>query len=453
VTKLKPFQWEGVLAIRRFGGRALLADEQGLGKTIQALKWIIKANLFPAIVVTPASMKYTWQTEASEHFNIRASVLSGNDPGRHRHAPAKITILNYDILDSWRATIVKWRPKCLIIDEAQFIKNPRALRTRASMRLSKRVSSVVALTGTPITNRPMEFWSILKCIKPDLFPSRTEFGWRYCRPRFTPWGWKYDGASRTKELHKILRNECMIRRLKRDVTPELPSKIRRAISFKLGRRSREIYEHADEDFISWLYSISPAKANRAKRSQALTKIGYLIRLAVKLKLKHTLRWIKDFFESNPGEKLVALTMHTFVIDALKDAFGSRCVVIDGRVTGPLREAAKRKFQTSPKVDLLAGNWRAAGVGLTLTAARYAVALDLPWTPGDLVQGEDRVHRIGQKRDVTVYYLAALNTIEEKLLRILRRKSKVLDAVLDGRRSSKDLDVFGELLRQFTDNSL
>lgn len=441
-----PFQLESVKQIYAFGGRALLAHEMGLGKTIQALYWITKIpKRRPVIIVAPASMKYTWQSEAALHFGIRTEVLEGRANGTIPHRPGDIIILNYDILRSWLPTLLAWQPRCVILDEIHFIKNLRALRTKAALRLVQRVPSVVGLSGTPLTNRPIELWSVLKAIRPDLFPSREKFAWRYCKPRYTPWGWLYDGATRLPELRRILRETCMIRRLKKDVLPELPPKSRHVVSFRL--KSYKEYNKAQHDFINWLKAFSPVRARRAARSKALTKVGYLLRLVARLKLEWTQRWIEEFFIANPGQKLVALTMHTFVIDALKAHFGASAVVIDGRVTGRRRQETVHLFQSNRKINLLLGNWIAAGVGITLTAAHNAVALDLPWTPGDLIQGEDRIHRIGQKDSVTVHYLTVLDTIEERQTRILQRKSKILDAVLDGNGRARDLNMFDELLKE------
>lgn len=432
--------------IRAFGGRALLADDPGIGKTIQALKWITKAKMLPAVIVTPASLKWTWKAEAMTHFGIRVPVISGRRQRGASLSDRHIVILNYDILDSWLPALLKWKPRCAVFDEAHFLKNHKAKRTRNAIKLSSHVESVLALTGTPLTNRVIELWSVLQCVKPDLFPSRIKFAWRYCDPKHTPWGWKYDGAVRLKELRRILKSECMIRRLKRHVLPELPDKTRRSVVLRLPSYAE--YNQAEDDFISWLKKISPARAARAERSKALTKVGYLIRLAVRTKVRPMVRWIREFFKAHPGEKLVCFTMHTFVVDILREAFARRCVVIDGRVTGQARELARHRFQNSPRVDLFVGNWRAAGVGLTLTAARHAVALDLPWTPGDLAQGEDRIHRIGQTRDAVIYYLTAKDTIEERQLELLGRKGKILNAVLNGSRAAGDFDLLGELLSAY-----
>lgn len=447
MTKLRPFQIQGARQIHRYGGRALLADDQGLGKTIQSLYYLIKTpKRRPVVIITPASMKYTWQAEASLHFGMRTEVLEGKRRSRDRSLPGDIVILNYDILHSWLPLLQDASPKCVILDEVHFIKNLSAQRTKCVLQLASDVPSVIGLSGTPMTNRPWELWPVMAAIRPDIFPDRQKYAWRYCKPRYTPWGWKFDGATNLKELHKILKSTCMIRRLKRDVLPELPDKTRQPIFLRLDSGSMKEYRKAEVDFIEWLKAISPSKAKKAKRSQALTKVGYLLRLVSKLKAEWVEQWIAEFFASHPQEKLVAFTMHRATIDRLSRKFPGS-VVVDGRVTGRLRTESVRKFQSNPRARLFLGNWKAAGVGITLTASRHCVALDLPWTPGDLVQGEDRIHRLGQKKNVIIYYLAALGTIEEKLIRILQRKAVVIDAVLDGKRSSDELDIFESLMKE------
>jgi len=450
MTELKPFQIEGVRAIYNFRGRALLADEQGLGKTIQALDWIRRIpKRRPVVIVVPASVKYTWQAEAALHFNMRTEVLEGRAKGKHRRPPCDIIILNYDILTSWLKILRRWKPRCVVLDEVHYIQNRSTDRTRAVLKLVKGVDSVVGLSGTPLVNRPVELWPTLKAIRPDLFPSFSEFAWRYCQPRYTHWGWKYTGATNKAELHGILQKECMIRRLKKDVLKELPDKIRQAVPLKLSRKAEQEYAYAEKHFLEWLKEQSAARANRAKKMESLAKVGYLLRLCAKLKLEQTIAWIENFLVTHPGEKLVCFTMHRKVIDRLKEKFGSRALVIDGRVKGKMRHETVRQFQSNKRKDLMFGNWKAAGIGITLTAAAYVVSLDFPWTPGLLAQGEDRLHRIGQKRRVMVYYLFAKGTIEEGQVRILKRKRKILRAILDGDADVSDLDIFEELLKGIT----
>jgi SWI/SNF-related matrix-associated actin-dependent regulator 1 of chromatin subfamily A len=441
--KLKPYQLEGVAKITQFGGRAILADEMGLGKTAQALFWIKnqrKEEPGTVCVVCPASVKYHWKWEASR-FGIQAQVLEGK---LSHDLTGDFFILNYDILSDWLPVLRAKDLKYVVLDEAHYCKNLSAKRTRAVFQLVQRVPYVLALTGTPLTNRPIELWPVLKAVRPDLFPSRTKFAWRYCKPRWTPWGWSYDGSANLDELHRILFSTCMIRRTKKDVLSELPSKSRKVVFTELP--DMETYYQAQRNFLQWLASLDPERARRAARAQALAKVGYLMRLVAELKLPWVKQWISDFLESNPDEKLVCFTSHTFVVDALKERFKSKCVVIDGRVRGDIRHETVRRFNSDPRVRLLIGQWVAAGVGINLAASHYAVALDLPWTPGDLVQAEDRIHRIGQSRDCYVFYLIAKGTIEEKQIKLLRRKAEILDEVLSGKRR-RDFNIFNELLRQ------
>lgn len=442
MTPLRPFQQEGCRQIYRWGGRALLADEMGLGKTIQALYWLLRTPKHrPAVIVCPASLKYTWQAEAAQHFHMRAEVLEGRLRLRQRRLPGDIVIINYDILKSWLPLLIAADPQTVIFDECHYLQNPSTGWTKAAFKLAFGASSVLGLSGTPITKRPAGFWPILNIIRPDLFPDRGRFLWRYTAPRWTPWGFRFDGAVRKKELGNLLRKECLIRRLKKDILHELPAKIHRFVPFKLN--SYKEYTEASDDFLSWLRKKDPLRASRASRNEAQARVGYLLRLAVQLKLEWTVQWLREFAESHPGKKIVGLTMHTAVIEHLHRTFPNS-VVVDGKVTGRKRVESVRRFQTDPRVIYFFGNWRAAGTGLTLHASHTFVALDLPWTPGDLLQGQDRVHRIGQKKKVIIYYLILLNTIEEKLMVILQRSTKTLEAILNGQ-TSKDIDLLGSLL--------
>jgi SWI/SNF-related matrix-associated actin-dependent regulator 1 of chromatin subfamily A len=336
----------------------------------------------------------------------------------------------------------------VVIDEIQYCANVRSVRTRACIKLADGVSSVLGLSGTPFTNKLIELWPVLHIVKPELFPDRIQYAWDYCKPRYVhPWGWRFDGAVNKGRLKDILEEHCMIRRLKRDVAKELPAKQESIIWTRLKDYSD--YHAAESDFLSWLRKISPARAIRARRSAALTRVGYLLRLVARLKLPRVVQWIKEFYELHPDKKLVAFTMNRFVIDALKEQF-PHALVIDGRVKGRMREEVKNRFQTHKKSKLLIGHWKAAGVGLTLTAAHNVLACDLPWVPPVVWQGIDRVHRIGQKDKVVAHYIVTLGTIEEKQLKAHNQKAKIFHAVFDRKKPKnfKDFNVLDELLHSY-----
>lgn len=445
MVKLQQFQFDGVCQVREWGGRALIGDEMGLGKTIQALFWAFKhPQRRPVVIVCPASLKWNWQSEAENHFGLRSAVLEGRAKKGDTLPDSNIFIINYDILPAWLKLLRKAKPQILIIDEIQFLTNHLSKRSKAARRLSKGMRSVIGLSGTPFANRPIELWHVLKVIKPNLFPSREKFAWRYCAPRYTPWGWRYDGSTNRKELNGILRDHVMIRRLKKDVLLDLPDKVNRTVAFKLGLKARREYTKAKTNFIGWLSEKSPTKAAKAKKSLAMSKIGYLLRLVAQLKLNWTAQWIADFFEAHPDKKLICFTRNTFVIEFLLEKF-PHALVINGDVKNSLRPKIVRQFQNNPKKNLFLGNWKAAGVGLTLTAAHNVVALDLPWTPADMDQGGDRAHRIGQEETVTFWHLVALDTIEEWLAQLLTKKRKIQTAILDGKGAKYDVNIFEELL--------
>lgn len=448
--KPRQFQEDGVLGIWKFRGKTLLADDQGLGKTIEALMWVSRIPARrPVVIVTPSSVKYHWQMEARQKFGLQSRVLEGQGPRQKAvwtHQD-RILILNYDILWFWLKALMANPPRVVIFDECHYISNRLARRTRAAKALAKHADSVLGLSGTPMTNKPVQLWAVLNIIRPDLFPDFDQFAWRYCKPRHTYWGWRFDGAENKDELHKILTKHVMIRRLKEDVAPELPKKIHKMIPVHLGPAAFKEYHKAKDNFLMWLREKSAAKAARAKRAESMVKVGYLLRLCAHLRLPQTLNFVKEFHENNPGEKIVGLTGHTFMIDRLRETFPKSSVVIDGRVTGVLRTEAVRSFTHIRKITDLWGNWRAASVGLNLQRASNMVSLDPPWTPGDLLQGQDRVHRIGQTKTVVIWYLYAMGTVEEEWMRILRERTGVLKAVLDGKMdmSQAHADLFGKLI--------
>lgn len=448
LTEPKDYQWEGIYQIKDWRGRALLADEMGLGKTLQALYYAYKVTKCrPVIVVCPASVKLNWEREAAHHVGMASEVLEGRKVPRLKPlVRTPIIILNYEILAAWLPYLLALNPQMVVIDEAHYIKNRNSKRYKAVKKLCEHVTRVIALSGTPLTNQPAELWPVLSIIRPDLFKSFFKFVFKWCKPKKLPWGWVYSGARDLDILHAKLKRTCMIRRLKRDVLKDLPPKVRKVIPMQLSDR-RE-YDEATNDFLGWLSKQSLEKARKAKKAEALIRIGYLLRLCAKLKVELIYDWIDNFLETSDG-KLVVMTMHRRMIELLEERYGKLAVRVDGTVKGDDRQRAVDSFQHSPKVRLFLGNIRAAGIGITLTAADTCVFTDLPWTPGDLVQAEDRIHRIGQKGTAFIYYLVAVNTIEEKLCKLLREKQSILEEVLDGKGRGDDLNIFNELLRTVT----
>jgi SWI/SNF-related matrix-associated actin-dependent regulator 1 of chromatin subfamily A len=441
--KLFPFQSKGVSFIEAKDGRALIADSMGLGKTVQALAWLqLHPEKRPAIVVVPASLKLNWQKEAETWMpEPNVEILSGTKPWK---TTGDILIINYDVLPTWVESFQTIKPQVLIMDECHYIKNNAAKRTKAIKTLAKKIPHVIGLSGTPIMNRPVEIDNAVRLINPTILPSFWSCAHKFYGAKNNGYGWDFSGATNTQEFHKLLTESIMIRRKKMDVLTDLPDKIYSFLPIELDNPAE--YNAAENDFLQFIKDTKGQIAViKASNAETLTKIETLKQLAVQGKLKQAIEWIKEFLESD--QKLVIFAVHKFVIDSLMLAFPDISVKIDGSVENSKRQDAVDQFQNNPKIRLFIGNIQAAGVGITLTASSNVAFLELPWTPGALVQAADRCHRIGQKNNVVIHYLLAVGTIEEKIALMLDHKLKVLDKVLDGKETTQE-SLLSELINEY-----
>lgn len=441
-TPLLPFQEGGVCLLEEKNGRALLADEMGLGKTCQSLAWtLLHPEKKPIIIVTPASLKLNWVAEIKKFLppGQKVQVLYGR---KTEPVTGEFILINYDILTYWIEELSLINAQVLITDECHFYKNPDAKRTKAVKRLAKGIPHFIPISGTPAENRPIELYNAINLVEPVPF---WEYAHRYCAAKkinlpvknkkgqkIVISKWDFSGATNTKELYRFLTDRIMIRRLRANVMPELPKKIRSIVPIELTKKSQEVYDTVEADFLVWLAETRGEKAaKKARNAEALTKIESLKQVALQGKMDKAINWIEDFMDS--GEKLVVFTTHTKAINTLMRQFGDIAVRIDGSVRTSDRQALVDKFQEDPTCRLFVGNLKAAGVGFNLTASYNVCFLEMGWTPGGLDQGEDRVCRIGQKADsVNIYYLIAHGTIEEKIAGMLDSKRKILDRILDGK---------------------
>lgn len=441
--ELMPYQLEGVTFLESRNGRGLIADEMGLGKTVQALAWLqLHPKARPAVIVVPASLKPNWEKEAKAWMsNPKTEILNGKTPHKTK---GEILIINYDIVWGWSDYLKALNPQVMVLDEVHLIKSSKTKRTKAVKKIAKGIPHVIGLSGTPVLNRPVEILQSAKLINKDAIPNDWTFLQRYCGAKHTGFGWNFNGASNTEELHKLLTSTIMIRRLKKDVLPQLPDKRRSFVPMEIDNK-RE-YEHAESDLTDYLTKTKGKDAAmRADNAPALATIETLKQIAVQGKMKSVLSWITDFLAT--GEKLVIMATHKNVISQIMNTFGKEAVKVDGSVTAQARQGAVEAFQNNESVRLFVGNIKAAGVGLTLTRASNLAFIELPWTPGDLNQAEDRIHRIGQKNAVQIWYLLAQGTIEAEIARLLDSKRKTLDAVVDGK-ETEETSLLSELINKY-----
>ncbi len=418
---LQPFQWAGVAYVLR-KRRVFLADEQGLGKTVQALAALEVDDAYPAVVVCPASLKLNWEREAERWLPHRDVVVLHGRSAVPR--TGEVTILNYELVAAHRDALARLKPRALVLDESHYCKNPQAKRTQAVRRLAQAVPEDglrLALSGTPVLNHPEELIPQLRILgRLEDFGSGAKFARQF------------QGDAAEERLHWHLRRRCFVRRLKKDVLPQLPAKRQVVVPMELSNQ-RE-YRLAEEDVVAWLREQPldlrelDARIAATLRTERLVQLGILKRLAAKGKLATALAWIHDFLQS--GEPLVVFAHHTEVQEAVLERFPDAAHLL-GRDAVARREETVQAFQEEGGPQLIVCATRVAAQGITLTRASNVCFLELEWTPAMHDQAEDRCHRIGQHDAVTAWYLLAAGTIDETISAMLQRKRGLVGAVTDG----------------------
>jgi SNF2 family DNA or RNA helicase len=354
------------------------------------------------------------------------AVLSGRgaEGWSEEAEAADLVVLNYDILEAHADRLLERDPQALILDESHYVKNPRARRTKVAVELAKRMPDEalrLALTGTPILNRPDELVAQLRVLgRLKDFGS----GARLAR--------RFKAAGSDDRLHWNLRAHCYVRRTKKQVLPQLPSKRQDTVPILLANETD--YRLAESDVIAWLQAqpldlkTMDAKVAAAARAEQLVRLNSLRQLAAEGKLPSALAWIADFLES--GEPLVVFAEHVAIQKAVMERF-PEAVHILGADSAEKRQEAVDAFQDDEGPQLMVCSIKAASQGITLTRASNVAFLELDWTPARHDQAEDRLHRIGQESAVTAWYLLAPDTIDETMAELLQRKRGIIDAVTEG----------------------
>lgn len=423
---------------------SLNGDEMGLGKTIQAIG-VINADdsIKNCLIICPAFLKINWKREIEAWCTKSADIMiiSGkSQPFIRQTKDIRIVIVNYDILSSHRPWIDEIDWDLLVVDEAHMCKTPRTQRTVAvfggKMKLSRKkgkprqaapnlppIKAVrrVLLTGTPMLNRPVDLWPLLKSLDPTgLGKSFTSFVTRYCKPRWTRWGVDYTGAANLEELGERM-SPFMIRRLKKDVLPQLPEK------------RRQIIELPNEGFNSILGSELAAYSTYEQYlKDGQTKMGRVAfnelsthrHLVAMKKVPQVIEHLRESLLAGP---VVCFAYHIDVINAIAAALHP-CAIITGDTSMGDRQTRIDSFQQG-KIDLIIGNIKSMGVGINLTKSQHVVFAELDWTPAIMSQAEDRCHRIGQHNSLLIQYLVLAGSLDAKMVRVLVRKQTTIGKVL------------------------
>jgi SNF2 family DNA or RNA helicase len=471
--ELFPFQEAGVEYALE-AESCFIADEMGLGKTIQALAVADLTDSFPLLIVCPAVVKLNWKKECEKWLpDPLVQVLYGKNCGSM--IGADTYIINYDILSAWKLPLEEVGFKMIIFDESHYLKNSKAKRTKAAKLLGRGVDRILMLSGTPILNKPIELVSQLQVMgRLKDFGGFRDFTTRYCGARLITLGreddptakkfWDYSRATNLYELNQRLRSTCFVRRKKEDVLKDLPEKRISEIYVDIDNRAE--YNEAEQKLIQWIGEQAVADEHflasiddlppddqlveitkerhsaqaRARKAEALIKIGKLKQLAAQGKILQVCDWISDFLDT--GEKLVVFAHHREIVGKIAEMF--KAPSITGEIPVNTRQEYVDRFQDDPDCNLIVCNIRAGGEGITLHAASNVLFCEFDWTPARHAQAEDRCHRIGQEHSVTCYYILGENTIDCKIHKLIEDKRNIIDASMNGETKSVLAGVLKEM---------
>lgn len=407
----------------------ILADDMGLGKTTSTVIASLECDIKKVLIVCPASLKINWKREIEFYSDENVLIVEGKKWG----STFKYYIINYDILKNFHTTentedsdaykiILKENFDLAIVDEAHYISNSQAQRTKLLNDILAKIPKVWLLTGTPMTSRPINYFNLLKIVNSPLTLNWKSYVLRYCKGyQFRVGGrkiWNTSGASNLDELREQTK-AVVLRRMKTDIL-DLPEKIISPIWLEL---KNSFYDDELTEFLRI------SKENRKKESLTVTlnRLMKLRQLIAIEKVDHTCELIDKVLEQ--GRKVIVFTNFTMSLDMIYEKYGKKAVVLDGRMSKDRRQQSVDRFQNEDKVKIFIGNIKAAGVGITLTAADTVIFNDLSFVPADHSQAEDRSYRYGQKNSVLVYYPVFENTIEMTIYNILQKKKDIIDQVM------------------------
>jgi SWI/SNF-related matrix-associated actin-dependent regulator of chromatin subfamily A-like protein 1 len=433
-----PFQKAGIAyALGR--DRVLIADEMGLGKTVEAIGVVNgDKEIHDILIICPKSLVMNWKIELSE-WCVREYDATIYPPREHMEftRDVQVTIVTYGMLK--KVPEIRW--DCIIVDEAQYCANPESQRTKEVKKHVDKTRRLLLLSGTPMGGRPVELWPLLQMLDKETWDKDGEgfpvFGKKYCgayrrkcvthkdekgceahshncnRP------WDYSGASNLDDLQERLRSTVMIRRLKSEVMKELPPKRRQVIVLE-NAGEKDDWQVEDGNYEETIRALRADKVKFEEWSEKRHK-------AALAKLPRVYEIIHETLKCT--DKILVFAHHLDVIKALEHElidYWPLKIIGDSKD----RQQTVECFQTAPLHRVFIGSITAAGTGLTLTAAQTVIFAELPLTPKELTQAEDRAHRKGQEGSVLVLHIVEDGTIDARIAKILVKKQGIADMALD-----------------------
>lgn len=477
---LYKFQKEGIEFGIRKKGRLLIADEMGVGKTIQAIciSAVFKDD-YPCLIICPSSLKLAWKGEIEKWLTevIDTNLVQVFKTGKEDFIEdQKFYIISYELAAKISEKIEKMEFKMAIVDEAHYLKNKDSKRTKKLTPILQKSKRLMLLTGTPILAKPVEIYPILHILRPDVFRSTLAFYNRYCDPKPTHFGMDYSGASNTRELNFMLQ-KVMIRRLKKDVLSQLPPKKRQKIEIStdstiikkvqvilaksskkfakligteidFSEQRKDLREILGEDF-SEVFGEEEAKQEEQQET-VLSSFNKAYLLTGESKVQGIRDYVTYLVDNNC--KFLIFAHHLKVLDEIEEQMNELkkgYMRIDGSVSTENRDLRIKQFQSDESCLVAILAITACNTGLTLTKASTVVFAELHMTPAVMIQAEDRAHRIGQEKScVNIHYLYAKNTLDEMIFSKLNEKYKIVTDALDNNKKGLGVEKISEQVGEF-----
>lgn len=454
--KLYQHQEEGIKFLLSRNG-CILADDMGLGKSMQSIIAAMESGAKKILVVCPSSTKINWEREINVFCND-TTIIDGK-----KFSNAKFTIINFDILKNFHTLVKRGKESehsvihrqlaeagydLCIIDEAHYLKNNESIRGKIMVELAVKynIEKVWLLTGTPVANRPMDFFNLLKIIKSPIAQNWQHYATRYCEGRkfFRTLKngqkkqiWLTDGASNLEELASKTKN-IILRRLKTEVL-DMPDKVITPMHHLLDSKQQAQYEFLWEDYLL----AKKAAGKRVREEQKdLVELILLRQFIAQQAIPYTIEMAENAIEM--GRKVIIFTSFTDELNTIADHFGKAAVRHNGPMSNTMKQKSVDAFQTNDKVKVFVGNIKSAGVGITLTEGTVVIFNSFDWVPGSNEQAEDRAFRIGQKNDVNVYYQLFDNTISTRMWDMLNRKKDIIATIMGEKELTED-EITGLLI--------
>lgn len=437
--KPRPYQIDAVRFAEESNVRCIIADEQGLGKTIESLSLLRlhSAKLLPAVIVCPSTVKLQWMHEIHRICNTPAKSLLVQviQSGKEMAMPGfDIYVVTYDMLknDKLFSLLSDGTLKTIIIDECQRIKNHLSDRAKAVQRVCKNTPHVIPMSGTPIKNNAAEYFTVLNLVAPTRFPHHQRYIDNYVDSYSTGYGAKYGGLKNVERFHEDTK-DIIIRRTKSEVLKDLPSIDRKFHHVELDKKLNKAYAAAMQELDDLLYSDESEFEKATNTIAIMSKLRHITGIS---KVSECIDFVTEFLLST-DRKMVIFTHHQDVMEMLRSQLDNWCaeggfgkvLTLHSGLDGNARSALVEKFKTSEHRILIASTL-AAGEGLNLQFCSDAVILERQWNPANEEQAEARFHRFGQLNNVSITYMLASGTIDEYFTELVEVKRSIVAATLD-----------------------